>query len=47
MPSDPPALAVAEAVALAGAVAVRGGLGADLLLALTGRARLPEGFSVV
>ena len=38
---------VAEAVALAGAVAVRSGKGQDLLLALTGRAPLPEGFSVV
>ena len=42
-----PAEAVAEAVALAGAVAVRAGRGADVLLALTGRAPLPEGFSVV
>ena len=46
-PSEPPDEALAEAVALAGAVAVREGRGADLLLALTGRAQLPEGFSVV
>lgn len=38
---------LAEAVALAGAVAVRTGKGADLLLALTGRAPLAEGFSIV
>ena len=39
--------AVAEAVALAGNVAARTGRGPDLLLALTGRQPLPDGFSVV
>ncbi len=42
-----PPEAVAEAVALAGAVAARSGRGPDLLLALTGRAPLPDGFSIV
>ena len=46
-PVEHPPECVAEAVALAGAVAVRSGKGPDLLLALTGRAPLPAGFSIV
>jgi len=46
-PVSHPPETVAEAVALAGVVAVRAGKGPDLLLALTGRAPLPEGFSIV
>lgn len=42
-----PAEAVAEAAALAARVAALGGNGEVLLLALTGRLALPEGFSVV
>ena len=38
---------LADAAALAAQVAVRTGRGPDLLLALTGRAPLPTGFSVV
>jgi uncharacterized protein (TIGR03083 family) len=44
---DLPDHAVAEAVALAGSVAARTGRGPDLLMALTGRQPLPDGFSVV
>jgi uncharacterized protein (TIGR03083 family) len=44
---DLPDHAVAEAVALAGNVAARTGRGPDLLMALTGRRPLPDGFSVV
>ena len=44
---DLPDHAVAEAVALAGNVAARTGRGPDLLMALTGRQPLPDGFSVV
>ncbi|MEO7146529.1 MAG: maleylpyruvate isomerase N-terminal domain-containing protein [Terrimesophilobacter sp.] len=40
-------LAVEEAVTLASRVASRQGAGEDLLLAMTGRVTLPEGFSVV
>ena len=46
-PVTHPQEAVAEAVALAGAVAARSGRGGDVLLALTGRAPLPAGFSIV
>jgi len=46
-PVEHPPECVAEAVALAGAVAVRSGKGTDLLLALTGRSALPSGFSIV
>lgn len=42
-----PADAVEASCALAGALAARGGWGDELLLALTGRERLPEGFTVV
>ena len=42
-----PAEAVEEAAALAARVAVRMGRGAELLRALTGRERLPDGFSTV
>ena len=42
-----PEHAVTEAVALAGNVAARSGKGPDLLMALTGRQPLPDGFSVV
>ncbi|ACV76907.1 maleylpyruvate isomerase family mycothiol-dependent enzyme [Nakamurella multipartita] len=44
---DPPADALAESLALAVDVAVDRGQGARLLLALTGRASLASGFSVV
>ena len=44
---DLPAVAVEEAASLAAVAAVRHGRGPDLLLALTGRRALPEGFSVV
>jgi uncharacterized protein (TIGR03083 family) len=47
VPATYPEGVVAEAVALAGSVAVRTGRGPDLLLALTGRTGLPDGFSVV
>jgi uncharacterized protein (TIGR03083 family) len=47
VPIDLPDHAVAEAVALAGNVAARTGRGPDLLLAVTGRQPLPDGFSVV
>lgn len=43
----PPRAALAEAVALAGASAVELGMGADVLLALTGRQPLPPNCSVV
>jgi uncharacterized protein (TIGR03083 family) len=46
-PVEHPQEVVAEAVALAAAVAVRSGRGEELLLALTGRAPLPAGFSIV
>lgn len=39
--------ALVDATTLAAAVAARTGRGPDLLLALTGRAALPDGFSVV
>ena len=42
-----PESAVEDAVTLAAAVASRRGSGEDVLLALTGRRPLPEGFSVV
>ncbi len=42
-----PGAAVTDAVQLAAAVAVQRGAAEDLLLALTGRADLPPGFSVV
>jgi uncharacterized protein (TIGR03083 family) len=40
-------VAVSDALTLAAAVAAQRGSGEDVLLALTGRATLPEGFSVV
>ena len=43
----PPPAALAEALAVATASAIELGLGADVLLALTGRRPLPEGCSVV
>ena len=43
----PPLEAIEEAAALASRVAVRTGCGIELLLALTGRRPLPDGFSVV
>ena len=43
----PPRAALAEAVALAGASAVELGMGADVLLSLTGRQPLPPNCSVV
>ena len=46
-PYEPPAPALAESLRLAVDVAVLRGQGVDLLLALTGRRALPEGFSVV
>lgn len=45
-PSLPPDV-VADAIALAGATAATRGLGAEILMALTGRAALPDGFTVV
>jgi uncharacterized protein (TIGR03083 family) len=42
-----PADVLSEAVALAGRVVVLRGVGADVLLALTGRRPLPQGFSIV
>jgi len=47
LPFDPPAEALAEAAALAARVGVAAGQGAELLMALTGRAPLPPAFSVV
>ncbi|WP_395727925.1 maleylpyruvate isomerase N-terminal domain-containing protein [Nakamurella sp.] len=46
-PYDPPAAALTESLRLAVDVAVLGGRGPELLLALTGRRQLPAGFSVV
>ncbi len=47
LPVDLPSQAVEEAAVLAARVAARTGRGPALLLAATGRASLPEGFSVV
>jgi uncharacterized protein (TIGR03083 family) len=47
VPVDLPAPAVEESCALGAVAAAQRGLGSDLLLAMTGRAPLPEGFSVV
>ncbi len=47
LPVDLPPPAVEEACALAAAAAAQRGLGSELLLAVTGRRELPEGFSVV
>jgi uncharacterized protein (TIGR03083 family) len=47
IPVDLPAPAVEEACALAALSAVQRGLGPSLLLAMTGRRALPQGFSVV
>jgi hypothetical protein len=47
VPVDLPAPAVEEACALAAVTAAQRGLGPNLLLAMTGRRGLPEGFSVV
>ncbi|MES2093223.1 MAG: maleylpyruvate isomerase family mycothiol-dependent enzyme [Actinomycetota bacterium] len=47
LPHALPDSALEDAVALAAALAARRGSGEDVLLALTGRAPLPEGFSVV
>ncbi len=47
IPHSIPARALEEAAALAARVAVRSGRGDAVLLALTGRSSLPEGFSVV
>ncbi|WP_460358731.1 maleylpyruvate isomerase family mycothiol-dependent enzyme [Mycobacterium sp. ZZG] len=44
---EPPAEVLSEAAALAGRVGVALGQGPVMLLALTGRAALPDGFSVV
>lgn len=44
---EPPAEVLAEATALAGQIAVASGHGAAVLLALTGRAPLPQDFSLV
>lgn len=43
----PPAAALTDATTLAAEIAVASGYGPDVLLALTGRASLPSGFSVV
>lgn len=47
LPHTLPSAALEDAVTLAAAVAARRGSGEDVLLALTGRAPLAEGFSVV
>jgi uncharacterized protein (TIGR03083 family) len=47
IPHAVPAAAIADAVSLAAATAVKRGDGEALLLAFTGRAPLPDGFSVV
>jgi uncharacterized protein (TIGR03083 family) len=47
LPHTLPESAVEDAVTLAAAVASRRGSGEEVLLALTGRQQLPEGFSVV
>jgi uncharacterized protein (TIGR03083 family) len=47
VPLDLPAPAVEEACALAATTAAQRGLGATVLLAMTGRSDLPQGFSVV
>jgi uncharacterized protein (TIGR03083 family) len=47
VPVDLPAPALEEACALAAVAAAQRGLGPDVLLALTGRRPLPQGFSVV
>lgn len=47
LPVDLPAAALEEAATLAALAAVQRGRGPDVLLALTGRAPLPAGFSVV
>ena len=44
---EPPHQALAESLELAAQVALRRGSGAAVLLALTGRRPLPEGFSIV
>ncbi|MHA0289018.1 maleylpyruvate isomerase family mycothiol-dependent enzyme [Mycobacterium sp. C3-094] len=44
---DPPVEVIAEAAALAGRIGAHLGQGPAMLLALTGRAALPSGFSVV
>ncbi len=44
---DLPAVAVEEAASLAAVTAAQRGLGPEVLLAMTGRRALPEGFSVV
>ncbi len=45
--SEPPLASLLSVAALTSRLAVRRGLGAELLLALTGRAPLPEGLSVL
>lgn len=47
VPAEPPTEAVATAVALLSGTAVHKGLGEVLLMALTGRAPLPQGFTTV
>jgi uncharacterized protein (TIGR03083 family) len=47
LPFEPPHRALAESLAVAAESAAEQGLGADVLLALTGRAALPPGCSVV
>lgn len=47
IPHSLSAAAISDATALAAAVAVQRGSGEDVLMALTGRAPLPPGFSVV
>jgi uncharacterized protein (TIGR03083 family) len=47
IPHTLPAAAIADSVNLAGAIAAQRGDGDNVLLALTGRLPLPEGFSVV
>jgi uncharacterized protein (TIGR03083 family) len=44
---DLPAVAVEEAASLASVTAAQRGLGPEVLLALTGRGSLPQGFSVI
>jgi uncharacterized protein (TIGR03083 family) len=47
LPHSIPPNAIADSVDLAGAIAAQRGQGEEVLLAMTGRTSLPEGFSVV
>lgn len=47
LPADPPYAAAQQALAIIGGLAAGDGVAGDLLLALTGRSSLPDGFSVL